>query len=449
MRLGFRRFVFTGVMAGLLFLVGCDHQAYDEAMEDGAKAIEKEAWNEALGHFEAALKEKSGDEDAEIAIEQVGLLHAGMEAMMDGEVDEAVKSLKEVVNGTGKFEVIVHKAEEILTDIEKVDQYLEEIDAFVEKEEYKLALEKLEGLKESEAEKRYMAAFEPQVSELEEELKKEELLFYMKGYSSTENEEDQVIACEVTDQDIACGLILIDMYYFVDIDQVALLSDDALTVTMTDGSKLDVTNITETSFHMHGHTFQSVEKEEIDNMMEYMTLDRFLDRETLRDIYASNLGGRLFVDDSREDSQVAESEEKLDGSEEGQEKTGLEGYTAEEIIYASVWASRYKGPNAPDVNVSFKKKGERVNPYTEKAIAYPEDVVFLKGEFTADGMITFSINEDGSINEYQVPIKWNFSGDDEILKETLKAVDSAEKKEVPLVSTEEILHVLETMEIYD
>src|SRR5699024_599067 len=159
MSLNFRIIVFTSVMLGLFFLVGCSNQAYEDAMSAGSKAVEKEEWHEAIEHFEAALKEKSDDEDAKIAIEQVGFLHAGIEEMLDGDVEEGVKEIEEVAEGSHKFEVVIHKAEEILTYVETIKGNLEEIEELAEKADYEAALEELENLQKNEAEEKYIVAF--------------------------------------------------------------------------------------------------------------------------------------------------------------------------------------------------------------------------------------------------------------------------------------------------
>lgn len=449
MSLNFRMIIFSSVMLGLFFLVGCGNQAYEDAMNVGLESVGKDEWTEAIEHFEAALKENSDDEEAKTAIEQVALLQAGMEVMMVGDIEEGVKKIEEVADATHKIEVIIDKAEEILTYVEKTKGNLAEIEELAEQADYETAIEELEDLQENDSEEKYMAVFEGHISDLEKEVKKEKLLSYMEGYVATENDHGQVIACEVTNSDIVCGLILIDLYYLATFDKSEWLSDDRLRLKMIDGSTVDVTDITETSFRMHGYSFEVADKEEINKSIEYTTLDEHLDREKIKGIFDKGLGGDVFeVYPMEEANSESSNEEVMASPGQDSEKSSLEAYTDEEIMYASLWFDRKSSPSyIPDLRVYFAKKGDRVNPYTEEAIAYPEDVVILRGMAPSDGRITFSINEDGTINEYVVPPKWNFSSDEEILEETLKAIDSAQVKEVPSVSEDAILQVLESMEV--
>src|SRR5699024_5867596 len=302
-------------------------------MSAGSKAVEKEEWHEAIEHFEAALKEKSDDEDAKIAIEQVGFLHAGIEEMLDGDVEEGVKEIEEVAEGSHKFEVVIHKAEEILTYVETIKGNLEEIEELAEKADYEAALEELENLQKNEAEEKYIVAFEEHISDLEKEVKKEKLLTYMEGYVATENDHGQVIACEVTNSDIVCGLILIDLYYLATFDKIEWLSDDGLRLKMTDGSTVDVTDITETSFRMHGYSFEVADKEEINKSIEYTNLDEHLDREKIKDIFDQGLGGDVFeVYPKEAASSESENEESMTSAGQDSGKSSLEAYTDEEIM---------------------------------------------------------------------------------------------------------------------
>lgn len=57
-----------------------------------------------------------------------------------------------------------------------------------------------------------------------------------------------------------------------------------------------------------------------------------------------------------------------------------------------------------ELNVSYKSKGEAVNPNEkENSATYPENVIILRGRKIAKGMVTYSGNGDGKINLCEVP----------------------------------------------
>lgn len=53
------------------------------------------------------------------------------------------------------------------------------------------------------------------------------------------------------------------------------------------------------------------------------------------------------------------------------------------------------------------KKGTPISPYGKGSIDWPFDVVVLTGGMSADGMICYTSNHDGTINRYDVPSHWH------------------------------------------
>lgn len=90
-------------------------------------------------------------------------------------------------------------------------------------------------------------------------------------------------------------------------------------------------------------------------------------------------------------------------------KDNLDQYTSEQIEYARVWSQL--GPNQAidELNVHHIKAGTPLNPNDETSALYPEDVIQLSGSRLVDGVVTYSGNGNGTINVYNVPLRWDGS----------------------------------------
>ena len=51
--------------------------------------------------------------------------------------------------------------------------------------------------------------------------------------------------------------------------------------------------------------------------------------------------------------------------------------------------------------------GTPLNLEDDTSASYPEDVIQLSGSRLVDGSVTYSGNGDGTINVYNVPLRWN------------------------------------------
>ena len=99
--------------------------------------------------------------------------------------------------------------------------------------------------------------------------------------------------------------------------------------------------------------------------------------------------------------------EDTNDSEESETKTPLDDYSSEQIEYARVWLQL--GPNQAldELNVWHIPAGTPLNPDDETSASYPEDVIQLAGSRLVDGSVTYSGNGDGTINVYNVPLRWD------------------------------------------
>ncbi|APC47796.1 hypothetical protein BME96_06250 [Virgibacillus halodenitrificans] len=85
----------------------------------------------------------------------------------------------------------------------------------------------------------------------------------------------------------------------------------------------------------------------------------------------------------------------------------LASYSNEQIEYARVW--RQLGPNqeVEEINVRHIPAGTKLNAKDDTSTVYPEDVIQLSGVRLVDGSVTYSGNGDGTINVYDIPLRWD------------------------------------------
>ncbi|PRX62995.1 hypothetical protein B0G93_14116 [Bacillus sp. V-88] len=126
-------------------------------------------------------------------------------------------------------------------------------------------------------------------------------------------------------------------------------------------------------------------------------------------------------------------------------KDPLATYPSEKIEYARVWLQVIGNGDVEELNVRHISAGEQLNPYDDKSVAYPEDVIVLTGKASADGTVTYSGNGDGTINVYDVPSHWPSSEQiEESMEEyTKKIVDGMEKVSVDAGDEEEVVGLIE------
>jgi hypothetical protein len=85
----------------------------------------------------------------------------------------------------------------------------------------------------------------------------------------------------------------------------------------------------------------------------------------------------------------------------------LDQYSSKDIEYARVWLQLGPNQDIDALYVTHILAGTLLNPDDETSISYPEDVIQLAGSRLVDGSVTYSSNEDGTINVYKVPLRWD------------------------------------------
>ena len=133
-----------------------------------------------------------------------------------------------------------------------------------------------------------------------------------------------------------------------------------------------------------------------------------------------------------------------DQEESGATEDPLAAYPSEEVEYARVWLQVIGNGAVEELNVKHISAGEHLNPYDEKSVAYPEDVIVLSGKAMADGFVTYSGNGDGTINVYDIPSHWPTSEQiEESMEEYTKGiVEGTEKISVGTGDEEEVVELI-------
>ena len=82
-------------------------------------------------------------------------------------------------------------------------------------------------------------------------------------------------------------------------------------------------------------------------------------------------------------------------------------YSNEQVEYARIWLQLGANQVIDELNVRHIPAGTPLNPNDETSVNYPEGVIQLAGSRLVDGSVTYSSNGDGSINVYNVPLRWD------------------------------------------
>lgn len=149
--------------------------------------------------------------------------------------------------------------------------------------------------------------------------------------------------------------------------------------------------------------------------------------------------------DKEEDSELDQNDKK--------ETASLDSYSEEEIEYARVWMQFMEVQDITELNVNKVSVGTPINPHVDKSSNYPEDVVILTSDMTANGIITYSSNGDGTINIYPIPSQFppeEFIQEEEgmdMQEYTQYLTDNTEKMDVAPLDDDKVAEFLDSVDI--
>ncbi|AUJ24313.1 hypothetical protein [Virgibacillus dokdonensis] len=115
-------------------------------------------------------------------------------------------------------------------------------------------------------------------------------------------------------------------------------------------------------------------------------------------------------------------ESKDASSEDNAEKDTLSNYSTEEIEYARIWLQLGSIKDVEELNIRHISAETPLNPDDETSASYPEDVIQLSGSRLVAGSVTYSSNGDGTINVYNIPLRWdgNYPVGEDFYKDLIK-----------------------------
>lgn len=105
-------------------------------------------------------------------------------------------------------------------------------------------------------------------------------------------------------------------------------------------------------------------------------------------------------------------------------------YSPLQIEYARIWLQLGENQQIDELNVRRIPAGALVNPDDHTSARYPEDVTQLAGSRLIDGSVTYSSNGDGTIQVYNVPLRWESREDTDqgVMKEVTEEMIRHTKK---------------------
>ncbi|WP_246880618.1 hypothetical protein [Sporosarcina sp. 6E9] len=114
-------------------------------------------------------------------------------------------------------------------------------------------------------------------------------------------------------------------------------------------------------------------------------------------------------EDAKKDNSVNDDSDSTLSENIGGEQDNemLSKYSSEEIEYARVWLQIGANQDIDGLYVQHIPADTPLNPDDETSANYPEDVIQLAGSRLIDGSVTYSGNGDGTINVYNVPLRWD------------------------------------------
>lgn len=115
------------------------------------------------------------------------------------------------------------------------------------------------------------------------------------------------------------------------------------------------------------------------------------------------------IETSTEGSAQSESDSTASENSAGDKEDNktLSQYSSQQIEYARVWLQLGPNQDLDELYVRHIPAGTPLNLEDETSAGYPEDVIQLAGSRLADGSVTYKGNGDGTVNVYNVPLRWD------------------------------------------
>ncbi len=361
-----------------ILLVGCgesaeekatgeNKEAYETTVQKGVDELQLDHFEKAIAYFERALEEEEESEEAATLLEQT---EAYMEAreLFEEEQYEAALEKAEAVQGVADGSTYLsQQANQLHTEIGTILAEEKEAEQQAKTEEERL--EEFQGVFALFSGTPYESAIE--------------FTFMLNGETTMEGfRQSDYVMSEVTAQSFEGDTLIMDIHtpaqpgYGESTHQLAmnLGYDEKGDQYIVFGTEEKLYPITVDDLLESGFNVPSVYEPFFDELRAY-------DQKVPRTISWSNT-------------------------------EALEDYSAKEIEYARVWLNTIGHVEVDELNVQYEREGTPINTYDDESAVYPEDVTIITGRYTADGMIVYSGNGDGTINIYDVPSHWHAPPED-------------------------------------
>ncbi len=164
------------IIVSLLLLASCSNDKYQTAMDKGIESLIEKDYHQAAIHFELALKEKAGDEDASAYFDQATQMNNAVSAYEQKQYDSAIDSLTTVMNHRNGLKTLQSEAKSLRTLIladqnitSSFQKNLDLIKSLITKESYNLAEEKIQLLQKDIETNKILADYQSELTKLTEQ----------------------------------------------------------------------------------------------------------------------------------------------------------------------------------------------------------------------------------------------------------------------------------------
>ncbi|MCY3067827.1 hypothetical protein CYJ29_05185 [Aerococcus loyolae] len=129
----------------------------------------------------------------------------------------------------------------------------------------------------------------------------------------------------------------------------------------------------------------------------------------------------------------------------------LASYDPLAIEYARIWLQLGANPAAEAINVHIIPQGTLINPYLTHGASYPETVTQLAGNRLVDGVVTYSSNRDGTINLYNIPLRFDLPDFNAIpestyINETVKMANTTKRIAVEPNAPDRVIQTIQKLQ---
>ncbi|MFJ1628411.1 tetratricopeptide repeat protein [Marinilactibacillus psychrotolerans] len=395
-------FLYTTIQL-ILLLGGCaaevNNKAYDEAIGNGLEELRIESYEKAEEYFKIALEEEPKDVRAETLLNQTQSSVDALNLFEKEQYDEAFEKaelVQSAENGSGYLE-------------SKMSNLMDEITSIRD---------------------------EKGVAEQKEKSQKE-LFEDFKGSYATFSGENY-------EWPIDFLFIIADDFVISGYKQTGLYSSEIVNKTFDGNTLIIDTYAKEKPSNKEEHYMIDISFNDNNEKYIQFETDERLYPITVDDVVETGAG--LLNDSFNVLDGLRTYDERAKQTVSYSNTSFLKDYSAKKIEFARVWLNTIKNEEVTELNIYEEKAGTIINPYDDNSPVYPEDVKVINGAATADGMVVYSGNGDGTIDIYPVPSHWHATPEE--LPEIYKEILNPTTIYLETMKDEQVIDLIQKMNIH-